>query len=122
MSINMDGLSEVLREYISDGGSPEVADEANRELDTIVSELNERQRKITDFELRIETARSAVPEFSRLQHIATKNAMLGKLKGHYDYDEKLLVGDIIHLLEEVMWANTGTFEYPAALVAALESK
>jgi hypothetical protein len=103
--VKLDDVAKMHADYVS-------VIKANAEVASLNADLQER----------IEAARSAVPELTRLQHIATKNAMLGKLKGRYDYDEKVIVGDIIHILEEVMWANTGTFEYPAALVAALEPK
>ena len=34
-----EALQEVLREYIDNGGSPEIADQANKELDVIIDAL-----------------------------------------------------------------------------------
>jgi hypothetical protein len=79
------------------------------------------QSRIRELEAKVEAALHAVPSLTRLQHIATKNTMIGKLKARYDYDEKILAGDVIHLLEDVMWADTGRPEYPADIAALAEA-
>ena len=51
----------------------------------------------------------------KLQHIATKNALLGEIKGRYDYDEKVNVGQIIGLLEAVLIDKTRSKDAAAEL-------
>ena len=60
----------------------------------------------------------------KLQHIATKNALLNVLKGKFDYDEKILISDVIHQLEDVRFdkaVSKDAADKLAAKDAALEA-
>lgn len=53
----------------------------------------------------------------KLQHIKTKNELLGALKARFDYDELVRVSHTIGLLESVKFENAKSNEAAAELAA-----
>lgn len=53
----------------------------------------------------------------KLQHIATKNQLLGALKSRFDYDELVRIGHTIGLLESVKFEDAKSEQAEAELSA-----